>query len=61
MHRTTKTLRRPAPHSWDEDPAVPGTCVHCHLPRPNEVHDEARLAELHDAQDEHRRRTGEAT
>jgi hypothetical protein len=59
MHRTTKTLRRPAPHPYDDDPAVPSTCEHCHLPPGNAAHDEQRIAQLTAGQDEHRRRTGE--
>jgi hypothetical protein len=58
-HRTTKTLRRPVPHPFEEDPGVPGSCQRCNLPKPNEAHDEERIAELHAAQDEHRRRAGE--
>jgi hypothetical protein len=59
MHRTTATIRMPGPHPFADDPDAPGTCRHCHLVPGNRVHDDQAVAELHAAQDEHRRRAGE--
>jgi hypothetical protein len=60
-HRTVATPRRPHPHEYDPDPAVPG-CCRCGLLKRNALHDPAAVAaraETADAQERHRRRAGD--
>jgi len=69
--RTIATVKRPQLHHFTPDPDDPTSCSwadrfrRCGLPERNSVHDEAELAavdeQLHQQQDEHRRRLGEAS
>jgi len=47
--RTIASIRRPEPHLYHQDPDAPGTCVHCHLIRSNDVHVDALPATHPDA------------
>lgn len=68
--RTAATIPRPDPHLPVPDPENPGCCRRCHLIDAAGIHStkaiaahqaelDARAAQLHDAQEAHRRRTGE--
>jgi hypothetical protein len=43
----TRGRPSPAPHTYHEDPAAPGTCVHCHIVAKNASHDPVAVAEHH--------------
>jgi hypothetical protein len=68
--RTIATIPRPEPHEPEPDPDAPGRCRRRHLMDTAGVHSAkaiaahqaglvAKAAQLHDAQEAHRRRTGE--
>lgn len=68
-HRSIATVKRPDLHPFQPDPDDPASCRwigggrRCLLPAHNSVHDPAALAardaQIHAAQEQHRRWTGE--
>lgn len=52
-----KTISR---HLYVDNPALPGTCLTCHLPDPKRTNQRHQLPDLRAETEAHRRRAGES-